>query len=35
MAETTLTDGLEASAVEEHIVNFGISLDVFEVLRFG
>ena len=34
MVETLLPDGLE-TLVEEYIANIGISLDVFEFLRFG
>jgi hypothetical protein len=34
MVETTLPDGLETSG-QGRIANFGISLDVFEFLRFG
>ena len=34
MVETTLPDGLETSGQRAHR-NFGISLDVFEFLRFG
>ena len=34
MVETTLPDGLGTSG-RRRIANFGISLDVFEFLRFG
>ena len=34
MVETTLPDGLEPM-VQGYIANIGISLDVFEFLRFG
>ena len=34
MVETTLPDGLETSG-RRYIANIGISLDIFEFLRFG
>ena len=34
MVETTLPDGLETSG-STRIANFGIFLDIFEVLGFG